>query len=200
MLTLIFDIDGTLTDMWPVERAVLVALIPKDKQATLDALRSAGINDLYILYRKSTRARLGKLAFRNLYREKFDELKTAGLLPNIREYKSVAFIRQNPTAYTYVYATGGLKTEAEFILEKLGIKDIFSLDKSTSKDTCRFSKATGMPFARIKRQLGECCLITDNLTDVMGADRAKIQTIRINPATKLSRSQIQARCLAQSPL
>jgi hypothetical protein len=81
MLTLIFDIDGTLTDMWPIERAVLMNMVPETCRDQVNGLKLAGVNDLYSIYCQITRTRIGKIRFRDSYRESFAQLRAGRMLP-----------------------------------------------------------------------------------------------------------------------
>ncbi len=191
MLTLIFDIDGTLTDMWPIERAVLSELIQPGQLPLLDSLKRQGVNNLYNLYCQTTKTRVGRLVFRVFYSRNFETLREDDALPMVQGYPCVNFIRQNGTNFGYVYATGGLKAEAEYVLECLGILELFNLEVSTSKDNYKFSKATGRPFAKTKRQVGECYLITDSQQDVDGAEKAGVPSILISKGQIFYGSDLQ---------
>lgn len=190
MLTLIFDIDGTLTCMWPIERAVLLAMIGENVRKQLDLQKNLGINELYSLYCAFSEVILTKTEFYRLYSETFDNLKRNEALPSPQPYNAVQFIKRNPKSFRYVYATGGIKAETEFVLDALGIKRRFDLLNSTSKDNCKYPKRTGIPFQIIQRTLGSCCLISDSETDMEGAVKAGIPAVLLTVDQELSRQLI----------
>ena len=50
MKTLIFDIDGTLTDMWPLEKAGLLRILGRKLEKNIETLKVRGINNTYTIY------------------------------------------------------------------------------------------------------------------------------------------------------
>ncbi len=199
MLTLIFDIDGTLTDMWPIEKAVLAALLPASQLECLDYLRKSGETSLYVLYRKITQCQISKISFQRLYSEKFEVLREAGILPEPIAYRAVVFILQNQLDYRYLYATGGLRCEAEYVLEKLCLKELFDLTSSISRDYYQFSKKTGLPYKKIARLKGQYLVVTDSTVDVVGAKKAKLPYVLLKPNSALTATDIQeAQCNLQA--
>lgn len=180
MKTLICDIDGTLTDMWPVERAVLVCLLGKKYSKRLDQLRRSGISDTYTLYRKVSTCTVCKRDYRNLYNKAFEQLLSYGQLPSVKRYPLVQWIMKNNKKFTFVYATGGQQKESEFVLKQLGILAYFDLENSLDKTRYPFSKKTGLPFKKILKTYSNCTLLTDTQTDCDGAMKASIPYIIFN--------------------
>jgi phosphoglycolate phosphatase-like HAD superfamily hydrolase len=197
MLTLIFDIDGTLTDMWPIERCVLAQIIQKTCIDQINTLKNRGINDLYTLYCMVTHSRPGKLTFRSRYREAFIQLNANNMLPKPVAYQAVKFISNNQQIYRYVYATGGLKIEAEYILFSFGIDTLFDLKQSISRDTYKYSKLTGLPFRKLNMMLKPSLIIADSKSDRMGATIAKVPVLLLKPNKTLTPSMIEQAMLTQ---
>lgn len=126
MKTIIFDIDGTLTEMRPLENRLVTQRTFKPVQ-----------------------------------------------------YPLVEWIKKNKDKYSYVYATGGQRSETECALKKLGIIHYFDLKNSISKTNCRFSKKTGIPFKKILKKYPNSMVITDTQADCLGARKAGIQSVLI---------------------
>jgi beta-phosphoglucomutase-like phosphatase (HAD superfamily) len=179
MKTIIFDIDGTITDMWPIERAVLLNMTNNNLKYKLEKLKSAGVSDTYKLFCKISRRKINKSIYIKLYNKTFNILLGNKRLPKLKKYPIVKWIVDNKDCLKFVYATGGQKAETEYALEKLGIKKYFNLSRSLNKNNCRFAKCTGIPFRKIKCQTPDCILITDSESDCMGAMRAEISYIKI---------------------
>lgn len=180
MKTLICDIDGTLTNMWPVERAVLVCLLGKKYSKRLDQLHTSGILDTYTLYRKVSTCTAGKREYRNLYNAAFEQLLSCGQLPQVERYPLVQWMMKNNKKFTFVYATGGQQKESEYVLKQLGILAYFDLENSIDKTRYPFSKKTGLPFKKILKTYSDCTLLTDTQSDCDGAMKADIAYIIIN--------------------
>lgn len=147
MRTLIFDIDGTLTDMGPIE-AISGRLSPAE----------------------------------------FADYAQSGRLPLPARYPIIDFILANRANYNFVYATGGLKREADYALAKLGIFELFDIQRSLSIDTFPDFKSTGWPFLEIMKTYPHAMVITDSQSDVEGAIRAGLpyQVVRPNAQFKLN--------------
>jgi len=80
-----------------------------------------------------------------------------------------------------VYATGGLKIEAEYVLSSLGIERLFDLEQSISRDTYVYSKRTGLPFRKLNRISQPCLVVADSKSDMEGAAIAKVPLILLKP-------------------
>lgn len=186
MTTLIFDIDGTLTDMWPIEQSVLLAMTPQPDSGRLDQLKAQGLSELWLLYTRSSCTKIAAVAFRAQYRQSFIELAERGKLPTPKPYQTVSFISENSERYKFVFATGGLEVEAKYVLSSLGLDRYFDLERSTSRDTCIFSKATGIPFRQLAKLYPQCLVVTDGDTDMLGAKRAKIPAIQLKSNQRLT--------------
>ncbi len=182
MKTIICDIDGTLTDMWPVERAVLLRLLGIGVAAKIDVLKKSGISETYLLYLAVSQRKIGRRMYRKLYNEAFDNLCSCGQLPPVKSYPLVQWIMKNKKKYRFVYATGGQQKESEYVLKQLGILDSFDIKNSLDKTRYPFSKKTGLPFKKIKRKFPYCLCITDSMSDCEGAQLARIPFIRIKPS------------------
>jgi phosphoglycolate phosphatase-like HAD superfamily hydrolase len=181
MKTLVFDIDGTLTDMWPLERAVLSALFQK----RIDELKSSGWHDTYKMFRSAPR--MSKAEYLARYNSTFSLLLRSKMLPTLKRYPVVRWIVSNRRRYHFVYATGGQKSETRYVLDSLGLIDIFDLKNSLDKSSCAYPKHTGIPLRRIKVKCGDCILITDSPKDRKGAGLAKMPCKLIRPGQRIPR-------------
>jgi phosphoglycolate phosphatase-like HAD superfamily hydrolase len=190
MTTLVFDIDGTLTDLWPLESAVLQVLTGTTEKA-LAPLRRRSQGNLYAMYLQQTGATTTKTQFRRLYRQAVLALEQARALPAVPSYRAAGFIRANKTKYRFVYLTGGLKCEALYALRSLGILGAFSEELSISSDSYPFSKATGLPLRKIQRAArGPMLVIADGSADKLGADKAGVPILLVEPNQAISTRQV----------
>lgn len=162
MKTIICDIDGTLTNMEPIEKIVLSYLESKGK--------------------------INRSEYYTRYNRVFLVLEKNNLLPNIQKYPMVNWIRKNKKKFNFVYVTGGMKSETIFALNQLGISKYFDLKNSISKDTYRFSKKSGIPFKKLKSRFKDCIVVTDSKNDCKGAQKAKIPYILIRDTISIPES------------
>lgn len=135
MKTIIFDIDGTLTNMWPLEHG------------------------------------------------------SGGNLPVLLAYPLVGFIKENHAKYRFLYATGGNDKDTKCALEQLGILEYFDLGYSFARDTSEFSKSTGIPFKKQIEKFPDAVLITDSLSDVLGAEKVGLASVLVNQGGQMTSVQ-----------
>jgi phosphoglycolate phosphatase-like HAD superfamily hydrolase len=181
MKTIIFDIDGTLTNMWPIEKSVLLCMTNGKYEKEVEELKKSGISETYKIFLRVTKKKLSKSKYFILYNKSFLKLNN---LPSLKIYPAVGWIKRNQNKYLFVYATGGQKLETEYVLNQLGIIKYFDLKNSVDKNSCRFSKKTGIPFKKIKAKYKNCLLIADSQTDFVGAKLAQIPALIIKPGQK----------------
>lgn len=186
MKTLIFDIDGTITDSWPIEKAILLFLTEKKFEKEIEKNKTAGISDIYRIFCKISPQRIGKKQFYLLYNRGVKKLIVQKSLPTPKKYPLVDWIVANKTNYRFVYATGGQRPETLYILKKFGLLDFFDLKNSIDKTFYRFSKKSGRPFQKIKIKFPNCLLITDSKNDCLGATLAKVPFVKIKSPQKIS--------------
>jgi len=179
MKTIIFDIDGTLTDMWPIERSVLLALLGKNKAIEVNNLFGSGIKETYKIYSLVSRTKIGKQRYTELYNKTFSLLLKCNRLPRPAKYPVVNWLTRNRAKYNFVYATGGQRNESRYVLESLGITKYFDLKNSLDKTNCKFSKSTGILFRKIAKIFPQCLVITDGESDCRGAARVGIPCIKM---------------------
>ena len=181
MKTIIFDIDGTLTDMWPIERSVLLQMTGGMFGKEIGQIRRMGISETYKIFRKVSGKKMCKSEYAHSYNRSFLGLRK---FPKLKIYPIVDWIKGNRSKYRFVYATGGQKLETEYVLAQLGLINDFDLGDSVNKGSCRFSKKTGIPFRKIRARCGDCCLITDSESDFIGAKIAGIPAMIVKPGQK----------------
>lgn len=184
MKTIIFDIDGTITSMWPIEKSVLLAMLGKEAGPTIENVYQSGITDTCKLFSTVSRSKIGKAKYRRIYNQTFVLLERNKCLPKAIEYPVVTWIRENKAQFHFVYATGGQAKETAYILSSLKLESIFDLRNSLNSDNCRYPKSTGLPFKQMKAKWGECFLVTDSQSDCDGARRANISYLQIKPGQK----------------
>ncbi len=178
MKTIIFDVDGTLTNIWPIEKSVLLRMTKGKYEDEMEEFKKSGISDTYKIFRKVSGKKVSKRKYFTLYNQAFLKSK---IFPKLEKYPTVDWIKKNQNKYTFTYATGGQKLETECVLTQLGIIKYFDLENSVDKNNCRFSKKTGIPLKKIKSRYKDCILITDSDSDGTGASKASIRFIKIKP-------------------
>jgi FMN phosphatase YigB (HAD superfamily) len=188
MKTIIFDIDGTLTNIWPIEKSVLLRITEGMYENQIEELKRSGISDTYKIFCKIPSKKMSKTRYFNLYNYTFSALLKNKKLPKLEKYPIVDFIISKKDRFRFVYATGGQKLETEYVLRSLGIIQYFDLKHSINKNNCLFSKKTGIPFRKIKIKFPECILLTDTDNDCFGASKAGIHSIKIIPGQTVSQA------------
>ena len=179
-MTIIFDIDGTLTDMWPLERAVIAAMLGPRASKHIDALKETCQYSNLRLYRTCAHSTISAQAFRERYNRVFQSLARRRALPVLKPSPLVGWIRTNKNRFRFVYATGGQAQETWYVLKRLRILNAFEISRSIDRSSCRFCKSTGIPFLRIQRAVAdECIMVTDSIADVRGAKKAVIPSILV---------------------
>ncbi|MDO8529670.1 MAG: HAD hydrolase-like protein [bacterium] len=184
MKTIIFDIDGTLTDMWPIEKSVLLYMTDRKFEKDIEQVKLSGVSDTYKIFLKFSNRKMGKKKYIDFYNQSFSVLLKNGKLPVPEKYPLNKWIFTNKSNYNFVYATGGQQLETRYVLKSFGLLKYFDLENSIDKTTCRFSKKTGIPFKRVKSKFKDCVLISDSKTDCNGARLTKIPFILVKPKQK----------------
>lgn len=185
MKTIIVDIDGTITNMWPIEKSVLLYMTGGKLAKEIEALKLSGITDTYQIFVKVLKRKFSKTKYFDLYNKSFSMLLKNKELPSPRKYPIAKWISANKNNYRFVYATGGQKKETHYMLKRLNLVEYFDLENSIDKSTYRFSKRTGIPLREIKSKFGSCLLLTDSKNDCIGAKRAGIPFMLIRSGQKL---------------
>lgn len=184
MKTIICDIDGTITNMWPIEKSVLSRMTNRKFEKDIEKMKLSGVSDTYKIFLKFSNRKISKRKYTDFYNQSFSVLLKNGKLPMLEKYPLAKWIFDNRSKYRFVYATGGQKLETQYVLKNLGIIKYFDLENSTDKTTCRFSKKTGIPFRKIKSKFKDCVLVSDSEADCKGATLAKISFILVKPKQK----------------
>lgn len=179
--TVIFDIDGTLTNIWPIERVVLAKMLGLRQPEELDRQKTLKHHTNFEIYLRCARVRCSKQEFTQCYNSAFLQLKAAKKLPSLKPFPIVSWLKTAADSFHFVYATGGQQAETLYVLENLCILSFFDLRSSVDKTTYRYSKSTGIPLRKIASQYPDSLLITDSESDCRGAILASIPFLRIQP-------------------
>ncbi len=193
MKTIICDIDGIITNMWPIEKSVLLYMTDKKFDEEIERLKLSGISDTFKIFSKFSKRRIGRKKYTYFYNKSFLTLLEKDLLPKLEIYPLVNWALKNKNNYHFVYATGGQKLETEYVLENLGLIKCFDIINSVNKTTCRFSKRTGIPFRKIKSKFSDCIIIADSENDRRGAMAANIPFISVKPGA-INMPRIDSSC------
>jgi phosphoglycolate phosphatase-like HAD superfamily hydrolase len=181
MKTIIFDIDGTLTNMWPIEKSVLLYMTDTKFGKDIEQIKLSGISDTYKIFLKFARRKINKKEYITFYNQSFYTLLKQDQLPIPEDYPLLKWIFINRNKYQFVYATGGQRLETLYVLSSFKLTKYFDIENSIDKTTCRFSKQTGIPFTKIKSRFKDCLLISDSKADCSGAALAKVPFILVKP-------------------
>ncbi len=181
MKTIIFDIDGTITNMWPLEKLVLMSILGKKLKGNIEELYRSGIKDNYRIFCLVSKKRITKKEYYVLYARALSMLVKRNKLPMPIAYPVVDWILKNGRQYRFVYATGGLEAEILYVLRRLNLLTFFDLVNSLNKSNYRFSKRTGLPFKKLKTIFPDCVLVTDGEGDCDGAKKAGVDFLKILP-------------------
>lgn len=181
MKTIIFDVDGTLTDMWPIEKSVLLRMTDRKLEKRIEQAKASGISNTYRIFLKFSKRKVSKKKYTDSYNKSFSVLLKSGKLPVPEKYPLANWIFANKNKYHFLYATGGQRLETQYALRQLGLTKYFDLANSVDKTTCRFSKKTGVPFRKIKAKFNDCMLISDSEADCKGARLANVPDVLVNP-------------------
>jgi len=185
MKTIIYDIDGTITDMWPIEKSVLLYMTNRKFEKDIESMKLSGISDTYKIFLKFSNKKMSKKEYTDFYNKSFSNLQKNNELPVPEKYPLADWIFNNKEKYRFVYATGGQQAETCYVLESLGLIKYFDLVNSVDRTTCCFSKKTGVPFRKIKFKFNNCVLISDSRDDCNVANLAKIPCVLVRPRQKM---------------
>src|SRR3989338_7272609 len=97
MKTLIFDIDGTLTTMWPIEKLMLLTILGKELESEIEKLYQSGVRDTYTIFSQISQNNIGKIHYRKIYNRAFNLLERKKRLPKTTAYPVVTWIQENKT-------------------------------------------------------------------------------------------------------
>ena len=185
MKTIIFDIDGTITNMWPIEKSVLLDITQRRFENDVEQMKLSGISDTYKIFLRLSHQKMSKKNYTNLYKKTFSILLKNDQLPKPEKYPLTNWILDNKERYRFVSATGGQKIEAHYVLKIFKVIRYVDLIHSIDKTSCRFSKKTGIPFRKIKSKFKNCILISDSNDDCKGAQLAKVPFVLIEPRQRI---------------
>ena len=159
MKTIIFDIDGTLTDMWPIEKSVLLTMLGKEAGSEIEKLYLSGVKDTYSIFCIVSKRKIGKSNYRIIYNKKFSFLENKDQLPLPEKYPLVDLIKKNKPLYRFVYATGGQAKETRYVLKCLKLDSIFDFKTHSIKATTVFQKVRDCHSIKLRQRFQTACLL-----------------------------------------
>lgn len=181
MKTIICDIDGTITSMWPIEKSVLLRMTHKKFEKDIEQMKLSGVSDTYKIFLKFSNKKMSRRKYSDFYNKSFSVLLKKSKLPPLERYPITRWVSVNKNKYHFVYATGGQRLETIYALKNLGLVEYFDITNSVDKTICRFSKKTGVPFRKIKSKFKDCVFISDGEGDCAGAALALVPFVLIKP-------------------
>lgn len=100
------------------------------------------------------------------------------------------------SSFQFALVTGGIREEAEYILEKAGVRDLFLDDLILTRDDSFGEKKTGEPFREILRRVnGKAIVVGDSEADRLGAEQAGLTCILVR---KMIRDELQKEALQEA--
>lgn len=212
---IIFDFDGVVTDSEPTHYAVFQRVLDEELGLTLTEAdyyaRYLGYDDrgcfaaiLTDQGRPAPQALIDRLVRRKA--EAFLEQLKQHLVvfPGVRE-----FVREAAPRYRLAIASGALRHEIEFVLERAGIRQAF--EHITSAEDVRRGKPDPESFLHALTSLnqrtppgvsplaaGDCLVVEDSLPGIRGAHAAGMKVLAVantHPATELAEADAVARSL-----
>lgn len=189
--TIIFDLDGTIADLWPLERETLLKFYQRQDismaRKKLNQLYRSGIKDLFVLFQNISEINLNPVEFEKQYIKNQKQLQKENKLPNFKIFLQSNFL---PKQINFALITGSPLPETLFVLKKAGCKKYFSKKFILPKGTYSGSKKTGEPFLMIKNQVGKVAImIGDSDDDVVGARIGGYNCIRVNQYKEISKQK-----------
>lgn len=186
MKTIIFDLDGTIADLWPLERATLLKFFLKQNsiKKELNKLHASGIKNLFTLFQTFSKKNIELFEFEKKYLKNQKQLEKENKIPKLKIFLQPNFLSEK---YNYVLITGSPLSEALLVLKKTGCDKIFSKKNILAKGTYPGSKKTGEPFLIIKKIIGDqAIVIGDSDDDIIGAKIANFNCLKIRSYKKVA--------------
>ncbi len=182
MQTIIFDLDGTLTDLWPIERETLAEMLitrnPFSKSKilkTIEGIKQSGQNSLWLIFNQASGTKMNRQEFCQQYDQIQKRMIEKNSYPKIKNLISIEDIKKIENDYRFALVTGSRKQEALYVLKRLEILDLFESDLIITSDMVPESKDTGKAFQIIKDKAGEgAIVIGDSESDKAGAQKTKL--------------------------
>jgi len=185
MPTIIFDLDGTIANLWPIERITLARIakeffgIPEETAyQRLDSAYNAKTRSLRTLLQRCIEKRISNERFVKLYQnvqaQCIRQKKYPILIPLIPPSTIQECSREN----TLALVTGSYTREAQYVLRVLNIQRYFKKRLIITADDMNVGKESGIPFQQImKKTKGPWRVIGDSESDKAGAMRCNITFI-----------------------
>lgn len=175
---ILFDLDGTIADVQPIERLVLKKIL-EEKNVIYTGNLNFGFNDKN---------------FVKEYQRCFGILKENSLLPSpkllldVRKFKFEA-------SCSLGLVTGGVKIETEWVLKRLGIKDVFRPELLFCREDYTGSKKDGGPYVKIKRLFPDSLVVVlgDSVADLSGSKVVGFDYCLMSRKTTLVENEQKAR-------
>lgn len=167
MKTIIFDLNGTLADVEPIERFTLMQ-VPADA-STEDGLAA--------------------------YQEAQRLLIAEGRMPTPPTFLERRML-EGLAGFSFALVTASPRTEVEFVLAQTGCLDLFEKDLVLCKGEYPGSKRTGEPFVALKTRIGtNAIVIGDTSADEEGAVAAGFPCVKVERRDSLEeqKKELEAR-------
>ena len=191
MSAIIFDLDGTIADLWPLERETLLAIAgarrdPEVRNA-LEPLAASysGGRPLWKIFRSLFPNRFGsERAFRARYDEVQAELIRTGSCPSFPTYlRREAMERTFGIAFGL--ATGSSRAEAEYVLKAIGCREFFSSVLILTRENGGAEKGSGRVLTTLRKRFGgRIAFIGDSDSDEKEAAVAGVPFFRVNGSSE----------------
>jgi len=200
-----FDLDGTLADIWPIERQTLAVMAQcynismRKAFHLLDDLKKAGNNSPFFLFSVLVGRKQIPKDFMKQYqltqRQLINEGGYQGVRPRV--FCDPDEIKALRKKYRLGLVTGSNRQEALFVLNFLAIKQYFEDGLIVSLDEASARKETGKPFYFLQKQAADAFVVVvgDSDTDETGCAKAQVPFVRVKRSKK---TQAQRRNFQQA--
>lgn len=193
MKTIIFDLDGTIADLWPLERETILRMAKNTNPDLLNKLYRQGQRNLLDLFQSIGGQKISREVFDQQYQIMQQKMILENKCPPFPIFLQEPFLK-NMSGICFGLLTGSFRSEAEFVLQRTGCRKYFYDSLVFCRGEYQGEKLSGEPYLEIIKRIGsKFVMIGDSEGDVLGAARAGIIGIRVfrQPAELQQKMELQ---------